>query len=863
MVEIQSQWRAVRRFLVILILLTLSTGPFLPRSRAAQPSLASLAAPRLLVLTPCGGKAGTTVEVVVSGQGFTEPEGLFFSEPGIKAELLTAAPQPAPQPMRNRRPRRGGIRGPVGSLKFKVTIPEGTALGMHDVRVVTKGGISNPRAFIVGDLREVQEKEPNNDVGQAQQVKMNTAIHGSISAPTDVDYFVFSGKKGQRIIASCLSSSIDSRLPVALELYDKKDRLLTSNRAYQGDDALLDCTLPENGDYYLRLSAFAYTQGGPDNFYRLTISTAPWIDGVYPPMVEPGKRAKLTVYGRNLPGGKPEASAIVDGRVLEKVVVSVDVPKNQVALQQLNFTGHIPPKSSALDGFEYRIRNDTGSSNAVLLTYARAPVIVDNEKNDTPETAQEVSVPCEIAGRIEKKRDRDWYTFHADKGAVYSIEAYGDRLGSPIDLYWVLREARTKRVLVELDDNQDQLGRNQFFTRSVDPPRYRFVAPAEGDYQLLITSREAGIQAGPRDMYRVRITPEQPDFRLVVMPSSGNSPDACILRRGGYQDYSIFVWRLDGWNGPITVTAENLPTGVRCWPLTVAPGVKEAALVLHAEADAPFWTGAIKVKGTASVDGHTVAREARPATITWPVPPINIPAVSRLDRSLVLAVRDRAPFSLDVGVEKVLALHQTPVTIPLKVTRHWPDFKFPIFVFATNLPGRIPQRPIVLNPGKDENKLVVNIPPNVPPGVYTVVLRGVAQTGGRRGIPFGQNFGIVQPASPITFTVIPRRLDRVALAPTKLKVRPGSQTEVLVKIPDNYRFIPGGFKVQLVSRSSFKGITAEEAAIPEGKERAKLVVAVEEDVKPGATVNLVVRVKAVVNKTTISQDVNLNVAVVK
>ena len=38
----------------------------------------------------------------------------------------------------------------------------------------------------------------------------------------------------------------------------------------------------------------------------MSITTAPWIDAVYPPLIEPGKSAKLTVYGRNLPGGEPE-----------------------------------------------------------------------------------------------------------------------------------------------------------------------------------------------------------------------------------------------------------------------------------------------------------------------------------------------------------------------------------------------------------------------------------------------------------------------------------------------------------------------------------------------------------------------------
>src|SRR5262249_53561220 len=158
---------------------------------------------------------------------------------------------------------------------------------------------------------------------------------------------------------------------------------------------------------------------------RLSISTAPWIDAVFPSVVEPGKKAKLTVYGRNLPRGKVDPTAVVDSRVLEKVEVTVAVPKDA---QRLTYIAHITPSASSLYGSEYGLSNNAGSSNPILLTFAKAPVILEAEPNDTPATAQEVTLPCEIAGRIDKKADRDWYVFSARKGDVYSIEVYGDRL---------------------------------------------------------------------------------------------------------------------------------------------------------------------------------------------------------------------------------------------------------------------------------------------------------------------------------------------------------------------------------------------------------------------------------------------------
>src|SRR5262249_9857993 len=200
---------------------------------------------------------------------------------------------PAPPPADPKKP---GAKPPAALPRFRVTIPADTPPGLHDVRFVGPWGVSNPRAFAVGDLAEVNEKEPNNDLPEAQRVEMNTTISGAISTPTDVDYYIFAGKKGQRVVVSCLASSIDSKLHPALHLY-LKGAPLAFNRDYHGTDALLDCTLPEDGDYYLRVFAFTYTQGSPEHFYRLSITTAPWIDAVFPPVVEPGKTATLTVYG--------------------------------------------------------------------------------------------------------------------------------------------------------------------------------------------------------------------------------------------------------------------------------------------------------------------------------------------------------------------------------------------------------------------------------------------------------------------------------------------------------------------------------------------------------------------------------------
>ncbi len=623
----------VRRCLALLLV---GAGLLLTSRTDAQQQIGSnLPAPRLLTVMPPGGKIGSTVEVTFTGTDLEEPEHLLFSHPGIKAEMV-AAPEPPPTPQPTpKKGRRQGMMGKPSVSRFKVTLAANVPPGIHDVRFVNKWGVSNPRAFVAGDLNEVLEKEPNNDVEQAQRVELNATVNGSMAAPTDVDYYVFAGKKGQRVVFSCLASSIDSRFHAGLEVYDSKGKQVASGRDYHDNDALADCTLSADGDYYVRLFHFTHTQGTAEHFYRLRISTAPWIDAVFPCAVEPGKTTAVTVYGRNLPGGKLDPSAVVEDRVLEKITVNVTAPTD--AGQRLTFGGLVAPRMAALDGFEYRLRNETGWSNPFLISLAHAPVVLDKDGNDTPETAQEVPVPCEIAGHVEKRSDRDWYAFAAKKGDVYNIEILSDRLGAPTYMYFMLRDQKTE--LKESDDNPDILSR-AFYARTEDPQAYRFTVPADGKYQLLVSSRLADTVAGPRHFYRVRITPPRPDFHLVALPPDDHRPAGMTVLAGGQQAFTILAVRQDGFVGDIALTAEGLPPGVTAAPQTVGGDLRETRFAVSAAPSAAAWTGEIKVVGTAVIEGKKVVREARSGSVVWPVPPNqNIPTISRADHSLMLAVR--------------------------------------------------------------------------------------------------------------------------------------------------------------------------------------------------------------------------------
>jgi hypothetical protein len=860
-----SSVAALRRAVVVLLAVS---GALLARPAHAQKLPGSnLPAPRLMTVMPPGGKIGSSVEVTFTGTDLEEPEQLLFSHPGIKAEPLAGPVPPPPPPDPKMKKPKPGMGKPVVS-RFKVTLAADVPLGIHDVRFVNKWGVSNPRAFVAGDLNEVLEKEPNNDVEQAQRIAINSTVNGSMANPTDVDYYVFAGKKGQRIVFACLAASIDSRFHPGIEIYDAKGRQLVSGRDYNDTDAVTDCTLPDDGDYFVRLFHFTHTQGTAEYFYRLTLSTAPWIDAVFPCVVEAGKTTTVTVYGRNLPGGKLDPSAVVGDRVLEKISVNVTAPaggRGQGEEGHLTYSGLVTPKMAGVDGFEYRLRNDSGSSNPFLIGLARAPVVLDNGNNDTPETAQSVTVPCEIAGHIEKQRDRDWYAFTAKKGEVYNIEILSDRLGAPTYMYFMLRNDKTD--LKESEDNQDILSR-KFYSRSEDPQAYRFVVPADGKYWLMVSSRLADTLAEPRHYYRLRIAPPQPDFHLVALATGEHRPAGTTVLAGGQEIFTIFALRQDGFVGDIALSAEGLPPGVTMTPQTVGSDLRESRLVVSAAPNAAVWTGEIKIVGTATIGGNKVVRAARSASIVWPIPQgQNIPTISRLDRTLMLAVRPGAPYSLALTLDNPTIVQGDKGTLKVKLTRISPDFKTPLTVQAiqTELPKGLTlnnNQPITIAANAAEGALPLNVPANVPPGNYTIVLRTQTQMPYNKDPMAKQkpNTLVVLPSAPVMLTVLPKSLAALSLSTPNVTVKLSKEAEVVVRVARQFGY-EGEFKVQVVLPAGAKGVSIGDAVIPAGKDEAKLIV--KAGAMPVNVSNLIVRATALYQGHPTIHEVKLNVNVVK
>jgi hypothetical protein len=676
---------------------------------------------------------------------------------------------------------------------------------------------------------------------------VGTTVNGVVGDKTDVDYFTFAGKKGQRVVVHCAASSIDSRLTAELRLFTAAGRELCGNKFYRERDAVLSCALPEDGDYLIRLCEFAYQGGGSESFYRLTISEKPWIDAAFPPVVAPGKATQVTLIGRNLPGGKPAEG--FPGR--EALTVTVNPPARPSA-----FPGRLLPRAGTVDGFDYRL----DGSNPVRLALSDGPIVLDNGANDTVEQAQPVPFPANVCGRFERRGDRDHYAFTAKKGDVIVIEGFADRLRSPTDLYFMLRSREKGQLIGEYDANPAlPPSVDGFFTYS-DDPLARVTIPADGTYDLMVASREGSARATPRDVYWVSLRRERPDFRVMVV-GNHESGAGFTLRRGGSQAVQVVCVRQDGFDGEVTLAAEGLPAGVTCEPQVLGPKLQQGALVLTAAPGAKDWAGEIKITGTATIDGQKVARPAQAACVVFPAAQNQI-AVSRLSRSLWLAVRDPGPFRL-TSPDKSLAI---PVggaaTVKLKVEKQSADYKDPVAVDLAAGPAQSNGRTIQFGktnatPDK-EASLRVQVPNNAPAGTYTLVFRGNGKYSIEdKATKKKRNAQFVAVSEPIRVDVYATACELSFGAP--VAVKPGGEAVVPVTVKRLHGYA-GPITIE-VQPPGGAGVSVANLTVPAGANSAKLVLKAAAGAKPAKELTFTVRATAKVENATLREEAKFTASV--
>ena len=101
--------------------------------------------------------------------------------------------------------------------KSDIQIFDDAPLGAKLWRLSCARGGTGGRPFIVGDLPEFIEEEPNSVSAEAQRIELPVTINGQIAGESDLDYFRFDANAGDvvrvDVAAARLGSALDPHHP--------------------------------------------------------------------------------------------------------------------------------------------------------------------------------------------------------------------------------------------------------------------------------------------------------------------------------------------------------------------------------------------------------------------------------------------------------------------------------------------------------------------------------------------------------------------------------------------------------------------------------------------------------------------------
>lgn len=533
---------------------------------------------------------GTSLEVTLNGENLGNVKSFLFSgEPGLSATNIPAPVVEKPKVV---------IESPFGAitrmepaivvdekkLVARFSANTNAPLGSREVRVVSPTGVSNPLTINVGHLPEVTESGGNGSIEKAQMISLPVTINGVVREAAQADYYKFKAAKGQELVFEIDAARRGSALDSSVAILNTSGKELARNEDFNGLDSLLSFNVPEDGEYVLQIRDFRYLGGG-NYTYRCYAGALPYVESIFPFGAQRGKQVEVKLTGRNLEG-------------TETMTLNID-------------------KKSPLGRQEIRAKAPKGYSNLIPFEVSDFPDFTESEVNDAVDKANSVTVPVVINGRIGAPNDIDRFKFKTDKDQKLVCEVNAFRYGSPLDALLILTDAKGS-VLQQNDDS------------ALADARLEFDAKKDAEY--IIGIRDLTGRGGDQFGYRLSIRPPSATDAGFV---ARFTPDTPRVHRGNHSRIRCDVTRLGGFDGPIRLTLQDLPTGIIAEPIVMTTAPSSGLMTISALKDAPLGTFPIKVVASGVVGGKTITRNAEPLSGDKAV------------KESFLTVLDAAPFTIE------------------------------------------------------------------------------------------------------------------------------------------------------------------------------------------------------------------------
>jgi hypothetical protein len=364
--------------------------------------------PTIDTVSPLGISRGTTVEFTVEGLNLAHASGIYFSEPGVTGHIVRVKEIPDLPDIRlgaNGTPSSidVGPLPPRNQVTVEADVSPDAEIGPVRFRLLTPLGTSPEGRFLVEPYYgEAPDREPNDTPEQAFETFLPAILTGVISKPGDVDYYRIQVKAGQEISFYNGAMLIGSSLQPVVTILDSDLNVVREFGTNGGTEQVMFAhRFAAAGAYYVRVEDYQHS-GRASHFYRIIAGEFPLAVGAYPLGLQKGAAKDLALRGFHI-------------------------------ASKLKLDGKPTPESE--DTLTLRPEH---AFNQLKVALGAEPEV---ESQGGP-----VSWPVTINGKIAAPGAINRYTFAAHKGDDLVFEVNAQRLGSTLDSFLEVLDAKGKPI---------------------------------------------------------------------------------------------------------------------------------------------------------------------------------------------------------------------------------------------------------------------------------------------------------------------------------------------------------------------------------------------------------------------------------
>jgi hypothetical protein len=478
---------------------------------------------------------------------------------------------------------------------LNLQIPSDPMVNWINVAAKRAGGVSSGFALMsVGNGAEFVEREPNDDIKQANRVELGTSLNGRLNQPGDVDHYVFKATKGQKFAFSGITRQQGSPADLLLRLFKADGGKVSEAEDAGTNEGVISYTFPADGDYTLFVEDLHH-RGGSPFAYRIDVAH-----------IETGFSLQATADALNVPAGGTALVTVTSARKgyngpIE--IAAVDLPAGFTSIPTVIGAGQ----------------------NSVVLTVAAAADaasgklgivrIVGRAKIGAQDYESVASVETALKARFSAML---WppRTLTGTVGLGVSPAAQIALKVETQDV--VFGKSLTAKLKVTVTRAK---GFNEAITLAVTPAKKGLPANVtvglkpipkdKNEVEITVTATDkaalgefTAVLIGTIKQGKVTVVQPLPGLRLKLQAPYQLTADVGEgkLTKGGQLKVKVAVNRNPAFTGPLALTLQNLPKGVTATAATIPADKNEVEVVLSAAADAAV--GAVKnitVKGDATV----------------------------------------------------------------------------------------------------------------------------------------------------------------------------------------------------------------------------------------------------------------------